>query len=150
VAPPSSAQRAQAPPARPQKESKPEASRPEPVRTARAEDGDVSPLITRLHKSKPLIATYLDKAVSVRKDGARIVWTFNDPFYAGAVSDARATIEPIAAEVFGERIAIEAIVPAPPQDAKRADDTPSALRDDPVVRAFQKHLGGEIVDSRKR
>ena len=35
------------------------------------------------------------------------------------------------------------------------DDKPSAkavqpLREDPVIKSFQKHLGGEVVESRKR
>jgi DNA polymerase-3 subunit gamma/tau len=111
---------------------------------------DVSALIARLQKAKPLIATYLSHAMSVHKEGGRIAWTFEDPFYADTVSDARATIEPIASEVFGEPITIEATVGSPAPATRRAEDKPSALRDDPLVRAFQKHLGGEIVDSKKR
>lgn len=126
---------------------------PSPAARRPAVEGaaDVSALIARLQKAKPLIATYLSHAASVRKEGGRINWTFNDSFYADAVSDARATIEPIASEVFGEHITIEATVGSPaPAAGRRAEDKPSALRDDPVVRAFQKHLGGEIVDSKKR
>jgi hypothetical protein len=37
-----------------------------------------------------------------------------------------------------------------PAEGRRSEDKPSPLRDDPVVSAFRKHLGGEIVDSRKR
>ena len=29
-------------------------------------------------------------------------------------------------------------------------ETSSPLRDDPVIQAFQKHLGADIVESRKR
>ena len=32
---------------------------------------------------------------------------------------------------------------------RRAEDKPSAVREDPIVKAFQKHLGGEIVESRR-
>lgn len=123
------------------------AEAPHPVPEGAA---DVSALIARLQKAKPLIATYLSNAISVRRQGGRIAWTFDDSFYADAVSDARATIEPIASEVFGEPITIEATAGSPAPAARRAEDKPSALRDDPLVRAFQKHLGGEIVDSKKR
>lgn len=112
--------------------------------------GDLDGVIESVKKSKPLVASYLEQAKSVRKEGNRIVWTFTDPYYAEAVSDARAVIESIASDVFGEPITIESTVDTPQASGRRAEDKPSALRDDPVVRAFQKHLGGEIIDSKKR
>ena len=154
---PSERRAAAPPPARAQQQehqqSQPKAKteKAEPTRTPKAEGGDVSALMSRLQKSKPLIATYLEQAESVRKDGTRIVWVFKDPFYAAAANDAKATIEQVASDIFGERIAIEAVAAAPaPPTARHGEEQTSALRDDPVVRAFQKHLGGEIVDSRKR
>jgi DNA polymerase-3 subunit gamma/tau len=102
----------------------------------------------RLQKSKPAIASYIAHAKSAKKDGNRIIWTFDDATYADYVKDAKATIEQIAAEVFGEPVTIEAIAEVVPQN-RRAEDKPSALRDDPIVRAFQKHLGADIVESRR-
>jgi hypothetical protein len=37
----------------------------------------------------------------------------------------------------------------PPQAGRRAEDKPSSLRDDPVLRSFQKHLGGELVKEKR-
>jgi DNA polymerase-3 subunit gamma/tau len=102
----------------------------------------------RLQKSKPLIASYIAHAKSAKKDGNRITWSFDDATYADYVKDAKATIEQIASEVFGEPVTIEAIAEVIPQN-RREEDKPSALRDDPIVRAFQKHLGADIVEGRR-
>ena len=77
-----------------------------------------------------------------------MTWTFADPAYVDYVNDARATIEQIASDVFGEPTTIEAVTEEP-ASGRRDEDKPSALRDDPVLRAFQKHLGAEPVDSRR-
>ena len=113
--------------------------------------GDLGTLVERIKSKKPLIATYLDSATSANKNGNRITWTFSDPAYVDYVNDARGTIEQIASEVFGETTTIEAVAEAP-QTGRRAEDKQqpqSALRDDPVMRAFQKHLGAEPVESRR-
>ena len=103
----------------------------------------------RIQKTKPLIASYLSHAKNVKKDGNRITWTFDDATYADYVKDAKMTIEQIASDVFGEPVTIEALAEVIPQQNRRTEDKPSALRDDPVVRAFQKHLGADIVESRR-
>ena len=87
----------------------------------------------------------------MRKDGSRVVFIFDDAHFAQPLIDAKQTIEEIAADVFGGPIQL--IVETSTQETKegrRVEEKPSALRDDPVVKAFAKHLGGEIVDSRKR
>ncbi len=115
----------------------------------RASGGDLAALIEKLQKSRPLIAGYVDHAVSGAKDGNRITWIFNDATFADYVSEAKSTIEQIASEVYGEKISVEAkLAGAEPKD-RRAEDKPSAMREDPVLKAFQKHLGGEIVESRR-
>ncbi len=157
--PPSSQRRAAAAPPR----STPQPATQEPAELSRASakpqpapprvssGSDMAAVIERLQKSKPLIASYVEQAKGARKEGTRIIWTFTDSYYAGAVSDARTVIESIASEIFGEPTTVEAHVDAPQTGAsRRAADQPSVLRDDPVVRAFQKHLGGEIIDSKKR
>jgi len=103
----------------------------------------------RIQKTKPLIASYLSHAKSAKKDGNRITWAFDDATYADYVKDAKTTIEQIASDVFGEPVTIEAIAEVVPPQSRRAEDKPSALRDDPVVRAFQKHLGADIVEGRR-
>jgi len=105
-------------------------------------------LMQRIQKSKPLIASFLSNAKTARKDGNRVIWTFEDPTYVNYVNDAKATIEQIATEVFGEPTTIEATAESAKQNAK-AEEKPSALRDDPIVRAFQKHLGADIVENRR-
>jgi DNA polymerase III subunit gamma/tau len=117
----------------------------------RPRGGDLSALTEKLAKSRPLIAGYLEHATSGKKDGNRIVWTFDDQTFADYVNDAKATIEQLAFDVYGEKMTIETKLEGAQQQqlARRAEDKPSALREDPVVKAFQKHLGGEIVESRR-
>jgi hypothetical protein len=59
--------------------------------------------------------------------------------------NAKAGLENVAGEMFGAPITIEvATAEAAPREAKQ-----SPLRDDPIVQAFKKHLGGEIVETRR-
>ncbi|HEV7920124.1 MAG TPA: DNA polymerase III subunit gamma/tau [Thermoanaerobaculia bacterium] len=119
------------------------------LRSQPARKGDLSALTGRLQKSKPLIASYIDQAKRADKDGNRIVYTFDDPSYVDLLLDAKATIEQIASEVFGERITIDAKAEAAEKPGgRRAEEKPSALRDDPVLKSFQKHLGAEIKETR--
>ena len=132
--------------------TKPVASQPSPGPEARASvaapDGD---LIEAIRKKKPLVASYLTNA-ALKKDGTRVVFTIDDAFAVDAVNDARGAIEEIASQLYGERTTIEARVqesePAP--TGRRAEDKPAPLRDDPVLSAFRKHLGGELVKERER
>jgi DNA polymerase-3 subunit gamma/tau len=109
--------------------------------------GDLAPLLARIKKAKPMLAGYLEQAASGRIEGDRIIFTFADPFTADSVRDSQSTIEELASEVYGRRIAVDVATAEAKSDAKKS---PPSLRDDPVVKAFQNHLGGEIVDSRKR
>ncbi|MCU1348492.1 MAG: hypothetical protein JWO56_1522 [Acidobacteria bacterium] len=98
-----------------------------------------------------MVGTYLADA-QVRQEGNRIIFMFDDSFKADSASDAKGTMEEIARELFGPATRVEIGVQqaAPAATKRRAEDQPSALRDDPVVQAFAKHLGGEVVESRKR
>jgi len=110
----------------------------------------LSSLTEKLQKSRPLIAGYVDHATSGKKEGSKIVWTFDDQTFVDYVNDAKATIEQLATEVFGEKMTIETKLEGAQQpQGRRAEDKPSAVREDPIVKAFQKHLGGEIVESRR-
>ena len=150
----------------PSRETKPAAQRPasraqttanatpsadSPSTTKRQPATDTNALIAQIQKKKPMVGTYLSGA-TVKKDGSRIVFELSDPFAIDAVTDARAAIEEIAAQVYGERMTVEARM----QDsegaapARRNEDKPSALRDDPVLSLFRKHLGGELVKESKR
>jgi chromosomal replication initiation ATPase DnaA len=98
-----------------------------------------------------MVGSYLTSA-KVKKDGNRVVFELDDPFAVDSVNDARGTIEEIASTLYGERITIEAKVQSaePAPAGRREEDKPSALRDDPVLSAFRKHLGGELVKENKR
>jgi DNA polymerase III subunit gamma/tau len=113
--------------------------------------GDLAPFTEKLAKARPLISGYLEHATSGKKDGSKIVWTFADQTFADYVNDAKATLEQLASDVYGEKTTIETKLEGAQQQqqARRTEDKPSALREDPVMKAFQKHLGGEIVESRR-
>jgi hypothetical protein len=87
----------------------------------------------------------------MERKGNKLVFTFEDSFQADSVSDAKDAVAQIASEVFGEKMTVETRVgsaePAPA--GRRADDKPAPLRDDPVVSAFRKHLGGELVKEKR-
>ena len=58
----------------------------------------------------------------------------------------RAALEELAREVLGSAVTIEIEV----EDDKPSASKAAPLREDPVIKSFQKHLGGEVVESRKR
>jgi DNA polymerase-3 subunit gamma/tau len=107
---------------------------------------DVTAFIEKVTKARPLIGGYLAGAKSHRRDGDRIIFNFDDRFSADSVSEARAGLEQIAAEVFGAPVTIEV---ATSEEAQRGEAKQSPLRDDPILQAFKKHLGGEIVETRR-
>ena len=126
---------------------------PEPKKASTAEaaaappkaDGD---LVSAFKKKRPLLGPYLETA-QLQKNGNRVTVTFTDSFAADAITDAKDSLAEIASEVYGEKIAIDIKVDKPEAAARRAEDKPSALRDDPVLSAFRKHLGGELVKENK-
>ncbi|MFZ2489894.1 MAG: DNA polymerase III subunit gamma/tau [Thermoanaerobaculia bacterium] len=132
----------------------PAAAPEEPRRSAPASGGaadGAAALVERVQKQRPLIATYLTHAIEARMEGDRVVFLFSEPYYSESVADARSTLEDLAAEVYGRKVSVEAKLQVPeaaPQ--RRTEDRPSPLSDDPVLRSFQKHLGAEVVEPRKR
>jgi DNA polymerase-3 subunit gamma/tau len=123
-----------------------------PLRAGREAPGATSgDLVDAIKKKKPMVASYL-KDATVKKDGSRVVFEIDDSFAVDAVNDARGAIEEIASQLYGERITVEARLQEaePPPAGRRAEDKPAPLRDDPVLSAFRKHLGGELVKERER
>lgn len=112
--------------------------------------GSDASLVERVRKQRPLLAGYLASA-QMERDGNRLTFTFEDSFQADSVSDAKDAIAQIASEHYGEKLVVDTRVAsaAPPPTGRRADDKPAPLRDDPVVSAFRKHLGGEIVKEKR-
>jgi len=109
----------------------------------------IDSFIERVQKARPLIGGYLGAAKSRRRDGSKLHLTFADSFTADQVNGARAALEQIASEVFGEAMTIDVQTDSPAAGAPAAKSS-SPLRDDPVVQAFQKHLGADLVEPRKR
>jgi len=127
----------------------PPATTARPRNHAPAPPGDLSALTEKLAKSRPLIAGYIEHATSGKKEGSKIVWTFDDQTFLDYVNDAKSTLEQLASDLYGEKMTVETKLEGAQAQSRRAEDKPSALREDPVVKAFQKHLGGEIVESRR-
>jgi len=89
----------------------------------------------------------------MERSGNKLTFTFDDSFAADSVGDAKDAVAQIASELFGEKIIVETRVgsaePAAAPTGRRAEDKPAPLRDDPVVSAFRKHLGGELVKEKR-
>jgi DNA polymerase-3 subunit gamma/tau len=125
------------------------------VSTTRGSSTNVQELIDKVQSQRPLTASYLLGAKSMRKKGNRITFVFDasDTFYADTLNekDMLRSLELTAEDVYGEptRVAIELFTSE--QKNRRDDDKPgaSSLRDDPVVKSFARHLGGELIE-RKR
>jgi DNA polymerase-3 subunit gamma/tau len=115
--------------------------------------GAVAALIAQVRKVRPMIGTYLADCLA-KHEGNRLTFTFDEVFKAESVNDAKAAIEEMAREVFGTQMRVEAVVareqPQTDRRAAPAAEKPGTLREDPVVKAFAKHLGGEVVEPRKR
>ena len=142
------------PASRPPSSSAPSTATPEPrpaPRAAAVDGSSAEAFLSRVQKARPLLAGYMTGAKRTAKEGNRLILTFDDPHLAEPLVDAKAALEQLAAEVYGAptQLVIETASDRP-AEGRRAEDKPSPLRDDPVVSAFRKHLGGEIVDSRKR
>ncbi|HEX7677279.1 MAG TPA: DNA polymerase III subunit gamma/tau [Thermoanaerobaculia bacterium] len=122
---------------------------PQPRDRETAANATIESFIERVQKARPLIGGYLGAAKSRRRDGSKLLLTFSDSFTADQVRGARETLEQLATEVFGETMSIDVQIDSP-SAATQAAKASSPLRDDPVVQAFQKHLGADLVESRKR
>ena len=108
-----------------------------------------SSLVARVKQKRPLIGGYLEGA-RMEREGNRITFTFDDAFHADSVADAKDAIAAIASEMSGEKITIETrVAAAESTPARRSEDKPAPLRDDPVLRAFRKQLGGELVKEKR-
>jgi len=105
---------------------------------------DLDPFLQRVQKARPLIAGYLANAKSSRRDNI-ITFIFNDTYSADAVTEAREALESIAREVYGAPVSVAVQTESKAVPASEA----SPLREDPVLKAFHTHLGGEVVEGRR-
>ena len=106
-----------------------------------AQPRDLETFLERVQKARPLIAGYLANAKASKRDND-ISFIFNDTYSADAVTDAREALESIAKDVFGAPVKISVETTAPAVKEK-------PVKEDPVLKAFQKHLGGEVVETRR-
>ncbi len=104
---------------------------------------DLETFLERVKKARPLLAGYLANAKGGKK-GDTLTFIFNDTYSAEAVGEAREALESIAREVYGPSVAV-----AVQAESKTPASSESPMRDDPVLKAFQKHLGGEVVETRR-
>jgi DNA polymerase III subunit gamma/tau len=116
-----------------------------PAPTPAASSGD---LVARIKQKRPLIGGYLEGA-RIEREGNRITFVFDDAFHADSVSDAKDAIALIASELLGEKMIVDTKVATAETNGRRSDDKPAPLRDDPVLSAFRKHLGGELVKEKR-
>jgi len=107
----------------------------------------LEPFLERVGKARPRIAAYLANATGSKKDNT-ITFVFTDSIAADAVADARDALEAIAGEAYGAPTTLVVQTDAK-TGAPKDEQQQSPLREDPVLKAFQKHLGGEVVESRR-
>jgi DNA polymerase-3 subunit gamma/tau len=112
------------------------------IASATQSSNELDTFLERVTKARPLIAGYLASA-KVQKNDNKISFVFNDIYSAEAVTNACELLESIAKEVYGApvTIAVETTAPAPAKE--------KPIKEDPVLKAFQKHLGGEVVETRR-
>jgi DNA polymerase III subunit gamma/tau len=120
-----------------------------PQKTGTPLKADVQSFVDRLSKARPLLAGYIAGAKSMRLDGDRIILIFEDPHYAQPLVDATETLAQVAAEVYGRPMKIEIETAEEKGGPEKRDEKAFALHDDPVLKSFQKHLGGEVVREKR-
>jgi DNA polymerase-3 subunit gamma/tau len=124
-------------------------TKPTTQKTASQKTPDGGSLVERVKKQRPLVAGYLEGA-RIERSGDTLTLVFADSFAADTVADARDTIAKIASEMYGTKIAVETKVLGPETGrGQRGEDQPPPLSDDPVLSAFRKHLGGELVKEKR-
>jgi DNA polymerase III subunit gamma/tau len=124
-----------------------------PKRSPVTGGGDVQTFIQRVATKRRVVASYLEMAKSHRRDEGKLIFEFdaNDQHVIDTLNDAATTLDEIAAEVFGEPLRFRAEVANTKSPAgRRAEDQQTPLTEDPVMKAFAKHLGGEVVQPRSR
>ncbi|HEX8617051.1 MAG TPA: DNA polymerase III subunit gamma/tau [Thermoanaerobaculia bacterium] len=152
-APPAPAPRAQSSRAQASDErAEPAAAPRQPATDNRQPSTDPADLVARVRAKRPLVGGHL-AAATMERNGNKLTFIFEDSFQADTVGDAKDAIAQIASELYGEKMTVETRLASaeatPAATGRRAEDKPVPLRDDPVVSAFRKHLGGELVKEKR-
>ena len=129
------------------------ASTPEPSAPPDAAVPSIDRFLARVESHRRVASSYLRQARRSAVEGDVLVFEFGpDEAFASDYLAESGNLEPleaIAAEVFGRRMSVRPSMKAAP--AAVVPSKPSASRrDDPVIQAFAKHLGGEVVRPKKK
>ena len=120
-------------------------SKPTPAR-GQARGPDLQGFIARVKSVRAIVGAHLETA-KLSLDGNVLRIALHDSFAAENVRDAQPLLNDLARELFGEGTKLEI---TSDEKAPEPQTATLPLRDDPVVKAFEKHLGGELVQPRKR
>ena len=113
--------------------------------------GFSSELIERIRPLRRFLATHLEDASAIRESGNELAVEFDasKKFAADYIADGDQIqfLNKIASELLGRPVATKLVRG---EERRKATAAPaarksSAAQDDPVLRAFQKHLGAEVV-----
>jgi DNA polymerase III subunit gamma/tau len=114
---------------------------------------DIGAFIRKVAAKRRMLASYLEQAKGSRREGAALVFEF-DPaqqLFVDSLNDAAPFLGQAATDAFGSPTQVRATAkPLEVPAGRRADDAPNGLLGDPILNALQKHLGGELVQPKKR
>jgi len=121
---------------------------------ARGESGDpFQNLIALVQTQRRMTASYLQQARRFSVEGSDLVLEYDekDQFAHDYISDKEQleAIARLAAQAYGKPLRVRPVIGAAAAK-KRSEESPAraAILEDPVVKSFAKHLGGEIVTPR--
>lgn len=124
------------------------ATEPEPgPRPSSAGGGEVRTIVSRFSEARKLAGNYLRMAKSqlVEGDTIRFVFDHENGIARDAIEQeaSRVELERIASEVMGRPMQVTTELEEAPETKPTPEQT--ALENDPVLREFARHLGGEVV-----
>ncbi|MCA1733501.1 MAG: DNA polymerase III subunit gamma/tau, partial [Acidobacteria bacterium] len=139
-----------APQARPAPAGKTTAPRASAIPAPASGGGDdVDRIMNAVASQRRASAQYLRsaKAIRIEEDVLRIEFDKEDQFAADYVSEPALSqfIAAQASETLGRAISVKVVIVSAAAPAGEQAKKSSPLNDDPVLNAFKKHLGGEVV-----
>ncbi|HVT45105.1 MAG TPA: DNA polymerase III subunit gamma/tau [Thermoanaerobaculia bacterium] len=103
--------------------------------------------LDRVRAQRKLTASYLDQARSSRLEESTLVFEFDSSQSFAldylAASEQLSFLEETASSLYGRRITVRLV--AIEKEAAPRDDARATVTEDPVLQAFAKHLGGEVI-----
>jgi DNA polymerase-3 subunit gamma/tau len=126
--------------------SSPAGSPPARRRDAAPPAAGTAAFLERVKNARRIVGTYLEDA-KLTIDGNVLRIAIADSFAAETLRGAQSLLDETARELFGAGAKVEILSE---EKAPEPQTATLPLREDPVVKAFQKHLGGELVEPRKQ